>query len=50
MKVPFNQYEHVFSPIRVGNTTLRSRIEFSPMVCDMTNSHGEPLPTYADFV
>ena len=50
MKVPFNNYEHVFTPIRIGNTTLRSRIEFSPMVCDMTNSHGEPLPTYADFV
>ncbi len=50
MRVPFNEYEHVFTPIKIGNTTLRSRIEFSPMVCDMTNSLGEPLPTYADFV
>ena len=46
----FNDYEHLFTPLKVGNTTYRSRVEFSPMVCDMTNSLGEPTQGYIDFV
>ncbi len=46
----FNHYDHVFTPIKVGPYTLKSRVEFAPMVCDMTNSLGEPLASYADFV
>jgi 2,4-dienoyl-CoA reductase-like NADH-dependent reductase (Old Yellow Enzyme family) len=50
VKVPFNPYEHIFSPIRVGHTTLKNRIEFSPMVCDLTNCNGEATQNYIDFV
>jgi 2,4-dienoyl-CoA reductase-like NADH-dependent reductase (Old Yellow Enzyme family) len=50
MKVPFNHYEHVFSPIRVGHTTLKNRIEFSPLVSDLTNCNGEATQSYIDFV
>jgi 2,4-dienoyl-CoA reductase-like NADH-dependent reductase (Old Yellow Enzyme family)/thioredoxin reductase len=46
----FNKYKHVFTPLKVGNNTYRSRVEFSPMVCDMTNSQGEPTQGYIDFV
>ena len=46
----FNNYKHLFTPIRIGNTTYKNRVEFSPMVCDMTNSLGEPLEGYIDFV
>ena len=46
----FNHYKHVFTPIKVGHTTYRNRIEASPMVCDFTNSIGEPTQSYVDFV
>ena len=50
MKVPFNHYEHVFSPIKVGHTTLKNRIEFSPLVSDLTNCNGYATHAYIDFV
>ncbi|MDR2610065.1 MAG: NAD(P)/FAD-dependent oxidoreductase [Clostridiales Family XIII bacterium] len=46
----FNRYQHLFTPLKVGTTEYRSRVEFSPMVCDMTNSLGEPTQGYIDFV
>lgn len=46
----FNNYKHVFTPIKVGGTTLKNRIEFAPMVCDFTDSHGEATQRYVDFV
>jgi len=46
----FNNYKHVFTPIQVGNTILKNRIEFAPMVSDFTNSLGEPTQGYIDFV
>jgi 2,4-dienoyl-CoA reductase-like NADH-dependent reductase (Old Yellow Enzyme family)/thioredoxin reductase len=48
--VSFNNYKYVFTPIKVGNTTLKNRFEFSPMVSDFTNSLGEPTQGYVDFV
>ena len=48
--VSFNNYKHLFTPIRVGGATYRNRVEFAPMVCDMTNSLGEPLEGYIDFI
>ncbi len=50
MKVPFNNFEYLFEPIKVGHTTLRSRVEFSPMVCDFTLASGEATQNYIDFV
>ncbi len=46
----FNNYKHVFTPLKVGGTTLKNRIEFAPMVCDFTDSHGEATQRYIDFV
>ncbi|SHI09550.1 2,4-dienoyl-CoA reductase [Sporobacter termitidis DSM 10068] len=46
----FNNYKHVFTPLRVGGTTLKNRVEFAPMVCDFTDSHGEATQRYIDFV
>ena len=50
MKVPFNNFEYLFEPIKVGHTTLHSRVEFSPMVCDLTLSTCEASQNYIDFV
>lgn len=46
----FNNYKHIFTPIKVGHTTFKSRVEFAPMVCDMTIANGEPSDGYIDFV
>ena len=46
----FNHYKHVFTPLKVGETTLKNRVEFAPMVCDFTNSEGEATQRYIDFV
>jgi 2,4-dienoyl-CoA reductase-like NADH-dependent reductase (Old Yellow Enzyme family)/thioredoxin reductase len=46
----FNNYKHVFTPLKVGGTTLKNRIEFAPMVCDFTNASGEATQRYVDFV
>ena len=36
----FNDFEHVFTPIKVGNLTLRNRIQFAPMVSSLSTSTG----------
>ena len=46
----FNKYKNVFSPLKVGGTVLKNRVEFAPMVCDFTNSLGEATQRYVDFV
>jgi 2,4-dienoyl-CoA reductase-like NADH-dependent reductase (Old Yellow Enzyme family)/thioredoxin reductase len=46
----FNNYKHVFTPIQVGRATLKNRIEYAPMVCNFTNSLGEPTQRYVDYV
>ncbi|MDR3209414.1 MAG: FAD-dependent oxidoreductase [Oscillospiraceae bacterium] len=46
----FNNYKHLFTPLEVGHTTFKSRVEFAPMVCDMTNGNGEATQGYIDFV
>jgi 2,4-dienoyl-CoA reductase-like NADH-dependent reductase (Old Yellow Enzyme family) len=46
----FNAYNHVFTPLKVGTTEFKNRVEFSPLVCDLTNAVGEPTQDYIDFV
>ena len=46
----FNNYKHLFTPLKVGNTVFKNRVEFSPLVCDMVNCLGEPLDGYIDFI
>ncbi len=46
----FNDYEYVFTPLKVGRQVLKNRIIFSPMVSDYTTANGEPTQGYIDFV
>ncbi|MDR2502479.1 MAG: FAD-dependent oxidoreductase [Oscillospiraceae bacterium] len=46
----FNRYKYLFSPLAVGKRTFKSRVEFAPMVCDMTDGGGEATEGYVDFV
>jgi 2,4-dienoyl-CoA reductase-like NADH-dependent reductase (Old Yellow Enzyme family)/thioredoxin reductase len=48
--VNFNNYKHVFTPINVGNTVFRNRIEFSPMVNNFVTSTSEPTQNFIDFI
>lgn len=43
-------YPHVFSPIKVGNLTLKNRIQFSPMVSCLTSARGEVTTEYVNFI
>ena len=36
----FNKYKYVFQPIRVGNMTVKNRIQFSPMVSSLSTPTG----------
>ena len=44
------QYPHVFQPLKVGPVTLKNRIQFSPMVCCLSNAAGEVTAEYRDFL
>ncbi|NLL51543.1 MAG: FAD-dependent oxidoreductase [Peptococcaceae bacterium] len=46
----FNEFQHVFSPIKVGNLTLKNRIQFSPMVCCLSNAAGEVTTEFVEFL
>jgi 2,4-dienoyl-CoA reductase-like NADH-dependent reductase (Old Yellow Enzyme family)/thioredoxin reductase len=43
-------YPNVFSPIRVGNMTLKNRIQFSPMVSCLSTAYGEVTTEYVNFI
>ena len=45
-----NKYPDVFKPLKVGNTVLRNRIQFPPMVCCLSNAAGEVTQEYVDFI
>lgn len=45
-----NAYPHVFSPLQVGPITLKNRIQFSPLVCNMVTCNGEVTQDYIDWV
>jgi 2,4-dienoyl-CoA reductase-like NADH-dependent reductase (Old Yellow Enzyme family)/thioredoxin reductase len=44
------EYPHVFSPLKVGNITLKNRIQFSPMVCCLSSETGEATNDYVEFL
>lgn len=47
----FNQYPHVFQPLKVGNMTIKNRIQYAPMVCRLTSwVTGEVTPDYLEFL
>ena len=39
MSVPFNEFPHVFSPVKIGPITLKNRLQFSPMVSAHASLH-----------
>ena len=43
-------YPHVFSPLKVGNITLKNRIQFSPMVSCLSSERGEVTNDYVEFL
>lgn len=36
----FNNYEYIFSPIRIGNREAKNRIQFAPMVSSLSSRSG----------
>ena len=44
----FNEFQHVFSPIKVGNLTLKTAFT-SPMVCCLSNAAGEVTTEFVEF-
>jgi 2,4-dienoyl-CoA reductase-like NADH-dependent reductase (Old Yellow Enzyme family)/thioredoxin reductase len=48
---PFNNNKNVFEPLKLRRgATLRSRVEFAPMVTNLLTSTGEPTQACLDFV
>ena len=45
-----DNYPHVFTPLRVGNLTLKNRIQWTPMVSALSTAYGEATPEYVDFI
>ena len=45
-----NQYPNVFSPLKVGPITLKNRLYFSPLVCNMVTADGAVTKEYVDWV
>jgi len=47
----FNDFPHIFEPLRVGNMTIKNRIEFTPMVsCHANSRTGEVTPEMIEFL
>ncbi|MCL1828061.1 MAG: FAD-dependent oxidoreductase [Oscillospiraceae bacterium] len=46
----FHPYKHLFTPLKVGHTELKNRVEFSPLVSKLVSPSGDVLPEFADFV
>lgn len=45
-----NRYPHVFQPLKVGNVTLKNRIQFAPMVSCLSAANGEATNDYVEFL
>jgi len=46
----FNNYDYVFTPIKVGNIILKNRLQFSPLVCSLSGTDGGVTNEYLEFV
>ena len=45
-----NKYPHVFQPLKIRNMTLKNRIQFTPMVCCLSNAEGEVTEEITEFI
>lgn len=45
-----NKYPHVFQPLKFGNTILKNRLEFTPMVSCLSNAEGEVTQEAVEFI
>lgn len=43
-------YSHVFTPLQIGNVTLKNRLGFSPMVCNQCTIDGTVTDAMVEFV
>ena len=46
----FHHYKHVFEPIKIGNMTVKNRIQFSPLVCSLSGTNGGVTREYLEFI
>jgi 2,4-dienoyl-CoA reductase-like NADH-dependent reductase (Old Yellow Enzyme family)/thioredoxin reductase len=44
------KYKHVFQPLKFGNKVLKNRLEFTPMVCCLSNAEGEVTEEIVEFI
>lgn len=45
-----SKYPHVFQPLTLRNLTLKNRLEFTPMVCCLSNAQGEVTEEMVEFI
>lgn len=46
----FHHYKYVFEPIKIGNMTVKNRIQFSPLVCSLSGTDGGVTREYLEFI
>jgi 2,4-dienoyl-CoA reductase-like NADH-dependent reductase (Old Yellow Enzyme family)/thioredoxin reductase len=46
----FNDFPHVFQPLKIGSITLKNRIQYTPMVCNMVTVTGEVTAEFVEFM
>jgi 2,4-dienoyl-CoA reductase-like NADH-dependent reductase (Old Yellow Enzyme family)/NADPH-dependent 2,4-dienoyl-CoA reductase/sulfur reductase-like enzyme len=45
-----NNFPHVFQPIKLGPVTLKNRIHYTPMVCNLVTTTGEVTAEFVEFL
>lgn len=50
MKNQIAKYPHVFQPLKLRGVTLKNRLEFTPMVCCLSNAQGEVTEEMVEFI
>lgn len=50
MKNAISKYPHVFQPLKLRKTTLKNRLEFTPMVCCLSNEQGGVTEEIVEFI
>lgn len=50
MKNQITKFSHVFQPLKLRGVTLKNRLEFTPMVCCLSNALGEVTEEMVEFI
>lgn len=46
----FHHYNYIFEPIKIGNMTVKNRLQFSPLVCSLSGTNGGVTREYLEFI